>query len=308
MGCSLAGWRVRDDQRQCPLDDGTRRTQPRHHERHPVLNRRGLTLIELLVALTLAAVVLGSATTSLLRQQRTNALIRSSANADLQRTASLGVLASQLALLDPADVASGQALDTAIQVRAGIATSTSCAAGIGFATFGTDTASGVSARPDVGDTLWWRGDTSWTPAEIVGTNQVSSACLSGAPVMQVVVRQRDTIPVDVPLRVTRQTRYALYKSSDGTWQLGVREWSPSVHGFAAPQPFAGPFVQKSGIRRTGFRYFDESGVEMSGASVDVSRIARLRITAHSFLDTRERGQDSIRTDSVDVSFARPHAP
>jgi prepilin-type N-terminal cleavage/methylation domain-containing protein len=285
-----------------------------------MLMRRGMSLVELLVALTLAAIVLGAATTSLLRQQRTHLVIRSAASADLQRRAALGVLASQLAGLDAAagDLVTGQITDTAIQVRAPVAASIACATGIGSTLFATETdgsaaITGASSPPAAGDSLWWRGDSVWIGREIAATSNGSIPCTlagMGGSALQVYINERDTIQANVPLRVTRQTRYALYRSGDGTWQLGSREWSAATNVFAAPQPFAGPFIQKIAGRKTGFRYFDDAGVELTGTSgpIDATRIVRIRITAHSLLDFHERGQDSVRSDSVDVPLARPHAP
>lgn len=282
-----------------------------------MLNRRGLTLAELLVALVLAAIILGSATTSLLRQQHTHTVIRSAANADMQRRASIAVVAGQLSLLDVGDVSPGEASDTAIQIRAPIAVSIACGTGQGSTTLSPDADAnhalgGASTEPAAGDSLWWRTDSVWTGAQIVDVSHVAASCL-GVPATQslhVSLGAPDTVPDGSALRVTRHTRYAIYKSGDGTWQLGVREWVPATHGFSSPQPVAGPFIQKLGSHRSGFRYFSAAGTELPlvTGSVDVSRIARVRISAYSLLAVQERGQDSVQVDSVDVALAYHHVP
>ena len=277
---------------------------------------KGVTLVELLVALVLAALVLSTATTSTLRQQRSHATIISTVGADAQIRRATQVLAGQLALLDPLadDLAPGEAEDTVVQIRAPVAASIACKREIGAATFLPDDTSSVSlggavSSPRAGDTLWWRGDTVWNAREIIGvwgtTVSCSSPVVASGVALRVVLSGQDTIDAGSPLRVTRQTRYGLYRASDGTWQLGVREWNDSTHQFPAPQPMAGPLLLRSGGRRTGFRYFDAAGTELSSA-IDVRSVARVRITALSVAMVRDRLLDSIRVDSVDVAMR--HAP
>jgi prepilin-type N-terminal cleavage/methylation domain-containing protein len=279
---------------------------------------KGVTLVELLVALALAAVVLGTATTSALRQQRSHATIISTVGADAQIRAATQVLAGQLALLDPLadDLAPGEAEDTVVQIRAPVAASLACQREIGAATFLPDDTSSVSlggavSSPRAGDTLWWRGDTTWNAREISGVGGTTASCSSpvvaSGVALRVVLGGQDTIDAGSPVRVTRQTRYGLYRASDGTWQLGVREWNDSTHHFPAPQPMAGPLLLRSGGRSTGFRYFDAAGTELS-SPIAVRSVARIRITALSVAMARDRLLDSIRVDSVDVAMRHVPGP
>jgi len=279
-----------------------------------VLTKRGVTLVELMVALVLAAIVLGAATSSSLRQQRTHATIIAATDADAQIRAVTMVLAGQFEQLDPAtgDLVQGEAEDTAIQVRAPIAHSIACRREIGGATLmpyaaGSVALGGIVAPPKIGDTLWWRPDSVWRSSRIVGANSISATCANGlgaGPSHQVILTAPDTIDVGTPLRVTRQTRYSIYRASDGTYQLGVREWNDSSHRFPAPQPVAGPLLPRSGGRRTGFRYFDAAGAELlrAGGPIDVTTVARIRISVQSVVAVRAAGQDSVRVDSVDVAL------
>jgi hypothetical protein len=145
-------------------------------------------------------------------------------------------------------------------------------------------------------------------------SNVQATCLSpiassGATV-RLVIAQADTIVAGAPLRVTRETRYAVYRAGDGTWQLGFREWGGAPPGFAAPQPVAGPLVFRSASRRSGFRYFDSAGVELvpSATPMDVSRLARIRLTMQTIAADRDRMRDSIRADSIDVAVRRATSP
>jgi hypothetical protein len=100
--------------------------------------------------------------------------------------------------------------------------------------------------------------------------------------MHVDLSGSEVVPALAPLRITRQTRVALYRASDGTWQLGYREWNDAAASFAAPQPVAGPFARSAADGAfTGFRYFDATDIELH-PDIDTSarsRIARIRFTA-----------------------------
>ena len=285
-----------------------------------MLNRRGFTLAELVVAFTLAAVVLGAATTSALHQQHAHARIVSTLGADAQIRVATQVLAGQLALLDPlaGDFVQGEAEDTALQIRAPVAQSVACQYETGSATFlpdvaGTVSLGGVASSPRAGDTLWWLADTSWLASRITSVQAVSASCTNpvaaAGRTLRMLVLPSDTILAGSPLRVTRQTRYGLYRSN-GTWQFGQREWNDSTLHFPAPQPIVGPLLQSSAGRRSGFRYFDAAGTELTSSNgpIDVKRIARIRVTALSVSAVRDRLQDSVRTDSLDVALLHATGP
>ena len=140
-----------------------------------MLSRRAATLVELLVSLILASVVLGAATASVLRQQRTHARVDDIVSADVQLRTATTVLANQLSFIDaPAgDIPVGEAQDTALQFRATIAAAIACAPGIGSVTFlperaGTVPMSGLTSDPRLGDTLWFLGDSAWRGVRIEG--------------------------------------------------------------------------------------------------------------------------------------------
>lgn len=287
-----------------------------------MLNRRGLTLVELIVALVLASVVLGLATTSSLRQQRLHSSIHAVAVADDQLRAAVRLVASQLAMLDATagDLLPGLGMDTALQFRAPVAHALSCVTGIGAVTLRADAAGevalgGEASLPRASDTLWWLGDSTWVGRRIAAVTQATVACV--APVattsrttLRLTLGTVDTVPAGAPLRITRQTRYGLYRASDGTWQLGFREWNDPSNQFAAPQPVAGPLLLRVGARHSGFRYFDSAGSELASSPgpVDVTRAVRVRITAFSLVTSPAPGQDSVRTDSIDIGLRHAGYP
>src|SRR6476469_2267769 len=101
-----------------------------------MLRRAGTSLIEVIVALAMSALVFAAATSSLLQQQRTSLRVRSTTAADEQLRSATNLVAHELAHLDPlaGDIASGEARDTSIQLRATIAAGTACMTDIGGAT------------------------------------------------------------------------------------------------------------------------------------------------------------------------------
>ena len=278
-----------------------------------MLRRRGFSLAELLVALLLVSIVLAAATGSLLRQQRTHADLRWLSNAGAQLRSALLTVSGHLSAIntEAGDLTAGQAEDSAMQFRALVAQSVACAHGIGATSLTPDAPGqipigGTASVPRAGDSLWWLADSTWLARTIRSVTSVSGSC-SSPPVVGATLRLdlmgTDTIPAGTPVRVTRQARYGIYRASDGTWQLGYREWNDPLQQFAAPQPVAGPLLRSAGSRRSGFRYFDSAGTELlaAGGPIDVSRVARMRVEALALAPITQAGRDSVRADSVDIA-------
>jgi type II secretory pathway pseudopilin PulG len=285
--------------------------------------RAGATLAELLVAITLAAIVLGTATSTLLRQQRTSVSLGRAAAGDAQLRAALGALSVELGALTAGtgDLEVGQATDTAVQLRSLVVGGLACGDAVSSATF-VDDAEGhigslAGSAPRVGDSLWWFGGAPpvWRARRIIASDSVATPCpLTSAPPgpgRRLVIAEPDSIQYGAPLRVTRPVRYGFYRSGDGSWQLGVREWVDATGRFASPQPIAGPFLMRAGNAHTGFRYFDVSGTELGlGALAGAgSRVARVRITILAADATRDAGADTMAPrDSLDVALQAVSVP
>jgi type II secretory pathway pseudopilin PulG len=277
--------------------------------------RPGASLPELLVALALAGIVLGTAASSLLRLQRTASSLSRTAGADAQLRAALGALRVELGVLTAAtgDIAPGQGSDTALQIRALVASGLSCGDAVSAATFVGEGEPGAGplpgSAPREGDSLWWFGGmpAEWRARRIVASDSVSAPCpLTGgppAPARRIVIAEPDSIGYGAALRVTRPLRYAFYRSGDGSWQLGVRDWIEATGRFASPQPIAGPFLMRAGSVRTGFRFYDPGGVELGSGGTEVASasVARIRVTVMVADAVDRRGADSVvRSDSLDV--------
>ena len=256
--------------------------------------RVGATLIELLVGMALTAVVLGAASSTLLRQGHDANAHQSRVRSESQLRAALGEMQVALEGLSTAagDLAAAQARDTAIQLRTVVGSAVACDSAVGLVTLATDDTSenragGLASAPRAGDTLWWHppGAPGWISRRIASVSGGTGACAYAGASVQALLRlglaSPDTFSKGVPLRITRQARYSFYRAGDGSWQLGIAEWSEVLHAFAPPQPVAGPFtIAAAGGIRTGFRYFDVGGVELhdTGQGVDVTRVSRVRVT------------------------------
>jgi hypothetical protein len=260
-----------------------------------MLTRRGATLIELLVTTIVGGIALTLVAAICVRQQR---IIADLAHA----TALTGQLrdASTILPIDLANVGSAagdirEALDTAIEIRATIASAVVCdtlASGIVLApaSTGATTYAGFVAPIAAGDSAWVLEADSidvWRPLRIA---TVASArvgpCDAHGPVLDAttVTSPRVALTLDTastsnwigaPLRVTRPTRYSLYRGSDG-WSLGAREWNTTTLRFNTIQPLSGPFLSAAagGVR---FTYFDSIGATLASPVIDPRRIALIRL-------------------------------
>ncbi len=272
-------------------------------------------MVELLVALVLAAVVMGAATVSVLHQQRTQRTVTGDARDDRQLRAVSTLLSGVLGDLSAGTGDLAEATDTSVQLREPIGSGLACDSAVGRASLAVAPAgriplSASSSAPRASDTLWWYrpADSSWVGRRVTSVSG-GGGCrgpLQGySSENGLELDAPDSVPAGTPLRLTRWGRYSLYKSGDGSWQLGMREWSDATNRFAAPQPVAGPFLRGpvNGLR-TGLRYFDASGTELGGAgrSADVSRIALVRLTA-LVAASAGSSRDTVRRDSADVALA-----
>ena len=277
-----------------------------------MLRRRGVTLVELVVALSLGGIVLAVAAGSLLRQQRAVRWIDGISGAELQSRSVLRLLADELEPLDAGDLAAGQASDSSIELRAVVAASLTCDSAATVTLVPETDASpplGVVARaPVVGDSVWlYRDSLGWRGHPVTSVARATAACgvptTASGPTYTLALDAPAGVRAATPVRVTRRERWVVYRAGDGRWQLGVRDWSASTSRFLAPQPVAGPFVRRaSDGRRTGFRYFDASEAELVPDGTNEGTIARVRITTLS--SAPSTAADGLRQDSADAVLSR----
>ncbi|MFL5620097.1 MAG: PilW family protein [Gemmatimonadaceae bacterium] len=284
-----------------------------------MLRRAGMSLAELLVALSLGGIVLSVAAGSMLRQQRSVRWIEGLSGAELQVRPVMRILADELSLLDASagDVAPGQASDSSLQLRTVVATSLTCDSASTVTMLpesgATPALAGAARAPAVGDSVWlYRGaPLGWRARAVTGVSRATTACAvptsAGGPTFRLLLDAPAEAAAGTAVRVTRWERWVVYRAGDGRWYVGIRDYSPATSSFLATQPIAGPFLRsvRNGAR-TGFRYFDATGSALDPDGTNEGRIARVRITALSIVPST--GADSVREDSADAVLSRPGAP
>ena len=281
-----------------------------------MLSRAGTSLVELLVALALAAVVLAAATGSMLKQQRAARWVGVLSAAESQAGHAVRLLADELAHLDAAtgDLVPGQVSDSTLELRAVVASAIACDSATGVVTLAPDVGAapplgGVARAIAAGDTLWHYTDSlGWRPRAVVGASRVTSGCLRPLAQSAITTRLVLDAPMNVgggtPLRVTRHERWLFYRGSDGRWYLGVRDWNVATARFNTSQPVAGPFVRALPTgERTGFHFYDSLGSALVPDGTNESGIARVRVTALSAV-APSGAVDSVRRDSSDAVLSR----
>ena len=279
-----------------------------------MLTRRGVTLVELLVALSLGGLVLGVAASSMLRQQRGVRWTQALTGAELQLRAVLRLVADELEPLEAGagDLAAGQASDSTLEIRAVVASSLTCDSSATVTLVPESSSSpplgGVARLPAAGDSLWlFRDSLGWQGRAVTAVSRGMVGCgvptSAPGPAFTLALDRPADAPAGSPVRVSRWERWVVYRSGDGRWHLGVRDWSGAASRYLPAQPVAGPFVRRApNGQRTGFRYFDASGAELVPDGTNERSIARVRLTTLSSLPGAPG--DSVGRDSADAALSR----
>jgi type II secretory pathway pseudopilin PulG len=277
------------------------------------VNRRGTSLVELIVVIVLLAAI-GSATLGVvLHQER---FYREQASAIDSRASvrdAVSVLQSDLRALTPLD-GDLYAIDPdAVEFRATLAQSAICtiapsrqsitippehlASGAPITWLGT--------QPEPGDTLlvlatdstlgdsWQRHVLTAAPSN-AGSCPTSSGLTTSVAESAAALTLTFSPPFDTAIapgtlvRVVRRARYELYRASDSRWYLGYLDCLGSR---ATPcnsvQPVSGPFAP-SGVQ---LAYLDRAGA----ATADPFRVARIDVLAIASRSSSPATLDSLAT-------------
>jgi prepilin-type N-terminal cleavage/methylation domain-containing protein len=234
-------------------------------------SRHAFTLVELLVSMTLLALVLAALFGALRGQQRAHHDLADAADARRQVRHAAAVLQPELrALATDALAPEGSDLlaiaDSAIELRSAIGSSVVCAHDGGttidlppltLASGATLTAWTAAPGPRDVALVYDDGpapgmaDDRWRAFEVASLREDVAYC-AGTPLTRSAdagtVRFRATlvagsaVPLTVrrgaPVRFVRRTRWSLYRSADRRWYLGQREWNGS---WSTTQPVGGPY-------------------------------------------------------------------
>ena len=262
--------------------------------------RRGVTIVELLVALTLFG-LLATVTLRLVRDQQ-RFQVGALEIIDTKRSArqAIDLLYGALRPASPADVYG--ASDSSIAFRSTQGVSHLCAVDTARTLLTLPQATGDDddglstflTMPRAGDSLlafdpgeMMAGDDDTWSAHVLTSDPVGGTCplrpaglasrTTAGIAITVAPPLAQTVIVGVPVRFFRPSVYSLYRGSTGEWMLG---YSTCAAGTCTPrQPLSGPYspVASDGARGIAFSYFDVHGA----ATSDPSRIARADVVARS---------------------------
>lgn len=223
--------------------------------------RRGSTLLELLVALPIFAIIGAMGALLLLETHRLARNSDSAITSTRELRHATAVLAGDLRPLAAIDIRAWS--DTAIEFDATVGIGIVCDARAPrnelhlLPTSNADAGrSSWNVTPQSGDAvIAWRSATGISAEPIAMRSTLSSISatrncsaspqLLGSATPSALTQRltlRDTLPQSVmlgtPVRVARRTRLALYHATDGAWYLGRTSWSGT--GWDVIQPVAGP--------------------------------------------------------------------
>jgi len=241
---------------------------------------RGYTLVELLVALVLGAVVLGAAGEVFLATQRFFRLQASALEVQEGLRVAMQVLSAELRELDPSggDIV-GLGPDS-ISIRATRGLEIVCAppdVSGGRVAVRSSLSSGYrDVDPARDRALVFRDgdpstdtDDAWIDLGIASAGGAAT-CSDGGAATEVrlagPVAELDSVGLGAPVRWYERAVYRLYGDETGAWWLGVRSWSGG--SWASLSPVAGPLRHPSGLE---FRYFDANGA----ATTDPARVVTI---------------------------------
>jgi prepilin-type N-terminal cleavage/methylation domain-containing protein len=258
--------------------------------------RRGFTLVELLVTLTILGVLGGMLAQMMLNQQRFFQRVAEQSDVRRELRTALSILPAELRSLSSSGGDLTALTDQAIEFRGLIGASVVCARpaaqqlDLPPVNLAHHELTSWYTDPVPGDTLYafdegtsaGAEDDSWVPLRITSIELTAATCL-GAPFADVVrdagkSRFRVTVAEATPatvaigagVRLYRHMRYELTQGSGSRWFLSRSEYSG---GWSAPTLISGPYRTPTdgGMQ---FRYFDSTGVEISSAlnAQSVSRI------------------------------------
>jgi Tfp pilus assembly protein PilW len=264
-----------------------------------IRTRRGISIIEVIVAMVVAGVVLAIVTAISVRQQRlfTDLVDAVALSGQLREAASILPIDLQAVSVTSRDIR--EARDTSIELRATIASAVVCDTNSnGFVlapvAAGATTYASYLTAIDAGDTVWVFTPTDsvdeWRPFSISGVSTSSPRqCATRGPRLADSARAISRVSIGLsapppslgaaigtPMRVTRPVRYSLYRAGDGLWYVGEKDWSTSMARFNTIQPVSGPFLSAAAGGLT-FTYLDSAGLPLVTPVVDPTAIAAIRV-------------------------------
>lgn len=279
--------------------------------RRPPVSQAGFTLVELIIATALAALVGATLLMTLRRQERFYGSATEMIRLRSQLRDAADVLVADIRGAAVSRYGLPLMTDTAVELFSTLGSSVVCTAPSGLTLFlpPNTLASGavltsLLASPDTGDLALLYSipggnpdSARWVESRIsaFATRSLASSCPASTGFTSALdaaagrtgyaLTLSANPPPDVrrgaPVRFIRRARYSLYRSSDGDWYLGYRRCNAIGRSICTTvQPVSGPYMPdaRGGTTSGGIalRYFDTSGAELFDASLSAA-VARIDV-------------------------------
>ena len=269
----------------------------------------------MLVALALFGIVGAATLRALDRQARFHTGILAILEARAQHAAAHETVAVELRGVSSVAGDVGSLSDSSIVFRLPVGAGLVCDTAAGVLDLAPDSVAAGQAfahfrtSPQAGDSVWvssegttdLEADDSWFALRITSVTRSTGRCTSsplvdpvldaGLATWRIAYASAVAPPIapGAPVRLTRQARFALYRSGTESW-LGYTERNPATGAWVTIQPVSGPYVPFNAGSPTA------SGIALQGhdSSGAVSFVPPFAIT----LATRTRTTSQVRMDGV----------
>ncbi|GAC1477048.1 MAG: hypothetical protein NVS1B4_19020 [Gemmatimonadaceae bacterium] len=313
---------------------------PRPHREASSI-RRGVTLVEMLVAMVILGIVAGTVMMTVVRQQQFYASMGNLISVRDNVRDAANFVSSELRALSPGAGDIYAMTDSSIDYRAARGAAVVCAidptgrASVTVPPARLASGSALSSwatAPQKGDSLLVFADTStgsgagvWQAYAVTqdasfgascptSTGFTASAAEAASGVMLYVTPALpNTVGVGAPIRIFRRAHYSLYSSPAGSWYLGFYDClslSSRPTPCNAIAPVAGPFLPYVATGGSGvqFTYFDKSGA----ATATPTAVARIRLAVRGQARTTGSAFGSsasgFKPDSIGLLIAVRNPP
>lgn len=289
--------------------------------------RRAFTLVELLISMTLLAIVGGAIASAVATQWRSHDGLADSERTRKAVRDAAEVILAELREISPSGGDLAVASDTAIEVRATIGAAVVCSVSTA-----RDYVTVPPRDPVAGAALtWWRDapaigdsivilDGRAAASDTVSRHEITNIGSALCPLSSGFVRSAadaaagmsltmspplpPSIGTGSPLRFLRRVRYSIYRSSvDNRWYFGIKELRGGAWG--GIQPVAGPLAPP-GVSGTGGMAVlvrDRSGAMLSGPPFDSATALEITLRATGSRPSRALGRSVPVAESLHISLA-----
>jgi len=290
------------------------------------LPRAGSSLVELVMALSLTAIIVIAVTGLVTRQQRLYRALDQSLQTLPQRHDASALLGADIRTMATAMTPSAIASDSAFDIAATIGASTTCAPSTTTHLFippkaadASNTLTAWLSIPDSSDqVLIYRPEPQhWESVAIsTVTSRAATVCTglagpfldaaaSEAPAYEITLTTPSSAPLraGTPLRFVRYGRYNVYRASDGDWYIGYRHCTVT-HSCDVVQPLVGPLGTGTTPAAV-FRFFTPNGTAITPGT-PLTNLARVDVVVRHralLIPSLGTGTSATRIDSVITSIA-----